>query len=201
MKVLIGCECSQVICAAFRRYGHEAYSCDLQPAYGSFPEYHLQGDIRDVYWDVSPDLFIAHPPCTYLSNAGSNLMFRGGHINSDRAALAREGFSLFTWCLSVPSPFVCVENPIPIKFCVPIPYDQIIQPYFFGHPYSKATCLWLRGLPPLESETQEVKKRSVWVHGWKSQQLRSQSFPGIADAMARQWGSLDPKHAIRGFIQ
>lgn len=201
MKVLIGCECSQVICAAFRRYGHEAYSCDLQPAYGSLPEYHLQGDIRDIYWDVSPDLFIAHPPCTYLSKVGAPLMYPGGMLDSGRAALARDAFKLFLWCLSVPSPFVCVENPIPMKAFVTLPYDQIIEPYFFGDPYSKATCLWLRGLPPLQSESQEIKKRTSWHDGWISAQLRSQSFPGIADAMARQWGSLDPKHAIRGFIQ
>lgn len=201
MKVLIGCECSQVICAAFRRYGHEAYSCDLQPAYGSFPEYLFQGDIRDVYWDVSPDLFIAHPPCTYLSKAGAQLMYPGGKLDSGRAALARDAFKLFLWCLSVPSPFVCVENPIPLKDFVPVPYDQIIEPYYFGESYSKATCLWLRGLPPLINETRKPFMCSVWTDKHRTQKLRSQTFLGIADAMARQWGVLDSKHAIRGFIQ
>lgn len=201
MKVLIGCECSQVICSAFRRYGHEAYSCDLQPAYGSLPEYHLQGYIQDVYWDVLPDLFIAHPPCTYLSKAGATLMYPGGKLDSGRASLARDAFKLFLWCLSVPSPFICVENPIPLKDFVTVPYDQIIEPYYFGEPYSKATCLWLRGLPPLINESKEIRIRQIWTDIHKTPKLRSQSFPGIADAMARQWGSLDPKNAIRGFIQ
>lgn len=200
MNVLIGCECSQVICSAFRKYGHDAYSCDLLPAYGDLPQYHLQGDIQDIYWDILPDLFIVHPPCTYLSRAGANHMFPGGKLNSERAALARHAFSFFLWCLSVPSPFICVENPIPMKEFVKIPYDQIIEPYFFGEPFSKATCLWLRGLPPLQSETREIKVRSSWTSIHKTAKLRSKSFPGIADAMARQWGCLDPESNIRGFI-
>lgn len=201
MRVLIGCECSQVICSAFRHYGHEAYSCDLLPSYGSFPEYHIQGDIREVYWKVKPDLFIAHPPCTYLSKAGANLMFPGGELNLERAAFARDAFIFFQWCLSAPSPFVCVENPIPMKFFVKVPYDQIIEPYYFGEPFSKATCLWLRGLPFLVNETREIRCRSSWTSVHKTAKLRSQSFCGIADAMARQWGCLDPKFAIRGFLE
>lgn len=196
MKVLIGCECSQVICSAFRAFGHDAYSCDLVPAYGPLTEYHIIGDVRDVYDSFKPDLFICHPPCTYLSKAGARFAFPGGILDEERYKKGLESADLFYWALSRDAPFVCVENPIPMKHLISVPYDQIIEPYFFGEPYSKATCLWLRGLPFLES-TERVKSIGSWTDLHKSPKIRSQSFSGIAAAMAEQWSDLFP---IRGFL-
>ena len=151
MRVLVGCECSQTITAAFRAAGHDAFSCDLAPAYGDLPQYHIQGDLREVYSFVNPELFIAHPPCTYLSRAGLFcLVDSSGSIKDwvryENGLLARD---FFLWCLSRPAPMVCIENPVPIRrYDLPEP-SQIVQPWYFGDPYTKQTCLWLRGLPEL----------------------------------------------------
>lgn len=144
MKVLVGCECSQVVMSAFRAAGHEAFSCDLQPAYGDFPQFHFQADLKEVYSYINPDLFIAHPPCTFLSKAAGHILFNKDHsikdyIRFEKGFLARD---FFLWCLSRPAPMVCVENPIPFKvFELPKP-SQLIQPFYYGHPYRKATYLW-----------------------------------------------------------
>lgn len=196
MKVLIGCECSQVVCSAFRAFGHDAYSCDLVPAYGSLPQYHIIGDVRDVFDSIKPDLFICHPPCTYLSIAGANLAFPGGILDNDRYLKGLEAAELFYWALSCKADFLCVENPIPMKHLIKVPYDQIIEPYNFGEPYSKATCLWLRGLPFLEG-TKKVKSISSWTDVHKTSRIRSRTFKGIAEAMAEQWSELP---VIRGFL-
>lgn len=196
MKILVGCECSQVVTAAFLARGHDAYSCDLQESYGDFPARHIVGDVRTVFFDVQPDLFIAHPPCTYLSTAGARHMYAGGRLDVSRAELAYQARDLFLWCLQAPAPMVCVENPIPLSEFMPIKYDQIIEPYFFGHPYSKATCLWLRGLPPLQSTKYIRHGVRSWVFSHRSQRLRSQTFSGIADAMADQWGDCKPIHGF-----
>ena len=151
MRVLVGCECSQTVVAAFRRLGVEAFSCDLAKSYGDYPEYHFQGDLREVYSFVNPDLFIAHPPCTFLSRAGLNrLVDSSGKIKDwvryEKGLLARD---FFLWCLSRPAKMLCVENPVPIRrFGLPVP-SQYIEPFYFGDPYSKHTALWLRGLPLL----------------------------------------------------
>ena len=188
MLVLVGCECSQIVTAAFIAAGHDAYSCDLEPSYGAYPERHFQGDIKEVYELVKPDLFICHPPCTYLSNVGTPLVFRrGGEIKDfvryEKGLFARD---LFLWALSRPCDMVAVENPIPMK-CWGLPKPtQYIEPYLFGDPYTKHTGLWLRGLPALVA-TDIVKPIGSWTHIHYSPRIRSQTFRGIAKAMAAQW--------------
>lgn len=187
MRVLVGCECSQVVTSAFRAGGHEAFSCDLASCYGSLREYHIQDDLRYAYKYIKPDLFIAHPPCTYLSHAGLCRLVVDGQVDSYRYELGLFARSFFSWCLSRPAPMVCVENPIPIKrFMLPRP-TQYVEPYYFGDPYTKTTCLWLRGLPPLQ-QTKVVRPVGQWVNVHRSQRLRSQTFPGLARAMVSQWG-------------
>ena len=188
MRVLVGCECSQTVTSAFRAAGHEAFSCDLAECYGSLPQFHLQGDLREVYDYIKPELFIAHPPCTYLSRAGlCNLVSANGHIKDyirfEKGLLARD---FFLWCLSRPASMVCVENPVPIRrFQLPTP-TQIIQPFYFGDPYTKQTCLWLRGLPPLQM-TDLVKPVASWTSVHKSPRIRSKTFDGVAAAMVSAW--------------
>lgn len=192
MRVLVGCECSQTVTAAFRERGVECFSCDLAPSYGDFPEFHLQGDVREVFGFVKPDLFIAHPPCTFLSNAAACRLY-DGHTHSiknlDRYNEGVKAADFWWWCYNRPC-FVAVENPLPMKvFKLPVP-DQVIQPYYFGEPFSKYTCLWLRGLPPL-NPTCFVKPVASWTNIYKTAKLRSKTFSGIAAAMAEQWGCLD----------
>ena len=195
MRVLVGCECSGVVSAAFRALGHEAYSCDIQPYYGA-SEYgrmhHIQRDIREVYDYIKPDLFICHPPCTYLSNAGACRLFpQKGTMDPERYNFGVAGAQFFEWCLNRPAPMICIENPIPSRvFKLPKP-TQIIQPYFFGEPYSKATCLWLRGLPPLQQTNLVRTVKGQWVFVHRSKRLRSQTFDGVALAMADAWGRGD----------
>lgn len=191
MRVLVGCECSQTVTVAFRARGIECFSCDLAPSYGDLPQFHFQGDIRDVFDFVKPDLFIAHPPCTYLSKVGSPHLFNPNHSikNYERYLLGLQAAEFWRWCYDRPC-FVAVENPIPIKlFKLPRP-DQIIQPFYFGDPYIKCTFLWLRGLPPLNPNC-FVEPVASWTNIHKSAKLRSKTFPGIAAAMAEQWGCLD----------
>lgn len=189
MRVLVGCECSQVVTSAFRFAGHEAFSCDLVPSYGSLPEYHFTGDLREVYDFVNPDLFIAHPPCTYLSHAGlCRLVDSSGQIKDwlryENGLLARD---FFLWCLSRPAKMVCVENPIPMRrFGLPVP-SQLVEPWYFGEPYTKITCLWLRGLPELPM-TCPVRPVGSWTDVHRSPRLRSQTFEGLASAMVEFWG-------------
>lgn len=179
-RVLIACERSQVLCSRFRHAGFAAFSCDILPSYGPCPEYHILGDAAKVIQE-SWDLVIAHPPCTYLTIAGAC------HNSSDPSRIdkgfkAAEFFMLF---YNLPIPH-CVENPLPQRrFKLP-PYSQIIQPFEFGHPYSKRTCLWLHDLPLLLS-TCFCPSHSSWVIKHRSSKLRSQTFTGIADAMVQQW--------------
>lgn len=219
MKVLVACEESQVVCSAFRAKGHEAYSCDLQPCSGGHPEWHIQGDVLHVlnascgfytqdgfyhYVDDVWDLVIAHPPCTYISKAGARHLYKqAGCLDPDRYRLGLDACSFFMmFLLYCDSPRICIENPTPLKvFDLPRP-NQIIQPYQFGHPYSKRTCLWLKGLPFLEftnvlheftpycpSNTSRYSKGCKGSKGVaRSSKLRSRTFEGIAAAMADQWG-------------
>ena len=172
MKVLVACEESQRVCTAFREKGHEAYSCDIQECSGGHPEWHIRGDALEalkggiiltddwVMHDIGKwDMLIAHPPCTYLSNAGACRLFKKidgvSWINADRFYKGLEAKEFFLKFLHADIPRIAVENPIPSKvFCLP-QYTQIIQPYFFGDPYEKKTCLWLKGIPPLE-ETKRI---------------------------------------------
>ena len=165
MKVLVACEESQRVCNAFRKLGHEAYSCDIIECSGGHPEWHILGDALKVIngncdfitqdeekhtiigkWD----LLIAHPPCTYLTNASAVRMRVKGEIVPERYAKAMEAKEFFMRFINADCDRICVENPVPLKIVDLPPYTQIIQPWQFGHPYSKRTCLWLKGLPKLE---------------------------------------------------
>lgn len=216
MKVLIACEESQTVCKAFRARGHEAYSCDIQEPSGGKPEWHILGDALEAIkggtivtmdgqtHDVGRwDLLIAHPPCTYLTNAGAVRMRRNGEIVPERYSLAMEAKAFFMEFYNADIPMIAVENPTPMKIVELPPYTQAIQPYEHGHPYSKRTCLWLKGLPKLYP-TQIVTNHEPYVNGGckdahgnyrrfqgrkeRDQKTRSKTFPGIAKAMAEQWG-------------
>jgi hypothetical protein len=210
MKVLIACEESQEVCKAFRALGHEAYSCDLQECSGGHPEWHLQKDATRAMWEGEPyfgmpwDLMIAHPPCTYLSRVGIRWMDRPG-----RKELRDNAIDFFRslWCGPVPK--VCIENPVPMQYVTDyIGYwDQKIQPYYFGDPAVKTTCLWLKGLPKLNGRPEVAANPKAFkpkpigytakgtpyyfsdrVSKKDQAKIRSKTFPGIARAMAEQWG-------------
>lgn len=195
MKVLVACEESQVVCKAFRDKGHEAYSCDIIPCSGGHPEWHIQDDVLKHLND-GWDLMIAHPPCTYLSNAGAVHYY--GKKAKDVNERFRNGFiakNFFMLLYLAPIEKICIENPQPLKaFCLPI-HSQVIQPYQFGHTVQKRTLLWLKGLPNLvpsniKDNPQSTKIAGNWFNkgGKNRQKNRSKTFQGIADAMANQWG-------------
>ena len=197
MRVLIACEESQTVCRAFRARGHEAYSADLQPCSGGHPEWHIQGDATALL-DDGWDLLIAHPPCTYLSNAGARWLFPGGILNEKRYQDGLMGRELFMKFLNCSIPRRCIENPIPSSIFMLPPHSQIVQPFHHGDPFRKATLLWLFGLEPLmptnNLRTGEPMGLNKNGNGWGSsggkerQKNRSKTFPGIAEAMAAQWG-------------
>ena len=183
MRVLVACEYSAVVRGAFRAKGHDAWSCDLLPTDGD-PEYHYQGDVFEVIgkgWD----LMIAHPPCTHLSVSGA-LWFK------DKLVEQGEALEFVRRLLDAPIDKIALENPISIISSRIRKPDQIIQPWQFGHGETKATCLWLKGLPKLVP-TDIVEGREARVHKmapspdrWKE---RSRTYQGIANAMADQWGA------------
>lgn len=187
MRVAILCEFSGVVRDAFRRRGHDAVSCDLLPT--ETPGPHIQGDCREYDWSEY-DLVIAHPPCTYLCNSG----VRWIHERPERMDNVREAAEFFTWCLNVPAKMVCVENPIMHRYATGLigrRYSQIVQPWMFGVPESKATCLWLRGLPPLRPTMVVSERRQrVWREPPSPDRWKRRSITplGIAEAMADQWG-------------
>ena len=215
---MIACEESQTECIAFRSLGCEAYSCDLQQCSGGHPEWHVVGDATsllrggqfhtqngDLHFVECWDLLIAHPPCTYLTNTGARHLWRGHQLQPDRVMLGIQARDLFLkfWWADIPK--VVVENPVPSKiFCLP-PYTQIVQPFWFGHPVTKKTCLWERGVPELIptnmvepvpgriiTRSDGTTRRTCWVMdvtGQDRAKLRSKAFQGMADAMALQWGS------------
>lgn len=191
MRVLVACEFSGVVREAFRTLGHDAWSCDLLPS--EIPGQHFHADVLAVlrYEMEEWDLMIAHPPCTRLANSGVRWVGeRALWLEVERAGL------FFKKLLNAPIPRVAIENPIPHRYAINVigrKYDQIIQPWQFGHGETKATCLWLKGLPLLQP-TNIVKGRTARVHHeppgpdrWKN---RSRTFQGIAEAMAEQWGAL-----------
>jgi hypothetical protein len=191
MRVLVACEFSGIVRDAFAARGHDAWSCDLLPS--ERPGNHIQGDVLDILGD-GWDLMIAHPPCTYLCRHRS----RWNKPEDEGARLEALGF--FTALLQAPIKRVCVENPIPLRKSMMPTYSQIIQPWQFGHDYSKATCLWLRGLPLLTpTDTVAITYYTTpngrrFTYGWyktpRNWRARSRTFQGIADAMADQWGGL-----------
>lgn len=212
MKVLVACEESQRVCTEFRKLGHEAYSCDIEPCSGGHPEWHIQDDVlpllngncdfKTVNGDMHRligkwDLIIAHPPCTYLSNAGARFLYPKGVLNEDRLKLGLEAKVFFMKIYNSDCEKIAIENPIPSKVYGLPKYTQTIQPYEFGHPYQKKTCLWLKGLKPLQptdvlpkEKRQSTKIAGNWFNkgGKERQKNRAKTFPGIAKAMAEQWG-------------
>lgn len=198
MKVLVACEFSGIVRDAFLERGHDAWSCDLLPS-ETGSNRHIRGDARAILNDGWDLLMVAHPPCTRLCNSGVRWLSvppPGRTLESMWLELA-EGASLFSAFLNAPIPRVCVENPVMHKhakalidgYCEPA---QSVQPWQFGHGETKRTCLWLRNLPPLKP-TNIVEGREARVHlmppGENRWRERSRFFPGIAAAMADQWGN------------
>ena len=170
MKVLVACEESQAVTIELRKLGHEAYSCDILPCSGGHPEWHLQQDVTELL-KMKWDMIIAFPPCTYMSNAGACRMYpTKGVVDQERykkAMAAKEFFLKFYNC---DCPRVAIENPVPMKIIGLPKKSQVIQPYEFGHPYTKKTYLWLKGLPKL-TPTNIVEPLGPYVCGnskiWK----------------------------------
>lgn len=211
MKILVACESSGSVREAFRARGHDAWSCDLLPADDGSP-YHIQADAIEVAYRGDWDLMIAHPPCTYMCNSGVRWLYNGrdmaGNLQIDQTRQHRmmKAGHFFMKLWEAPIPRIAIENPIMhrhVKFGVGIPrQSQTVQPWHFGDEAFKGTCLWLKGLEPLDTTTAlrltppkpgtpEHKRWSV-IHNaspgpdrWK---VRSKTFPGIAEAMARTWG-------------
>ncbi len=198
MNVLVACEFSGVVREAFRRRGHIAYSCDLLPALDGPTKAHYQCDVRHAIdnFGIAWDLIIAHPPCTYLAVSGARWWKDRKKEQAEAVEFAKE----LEWA----GTRTCIENPIGYLSTAWRKPDQIIQPWMFGHGETKATCLWIKGLPLLKP-TNIVEGRSPRVHhespgivnGLTRQQRRSITLQGIADAMADQWGTSDtpPAHS------
>lgn len=218
MKVLIACEESQRVCCAFRALGHESYSCDILEPSGGHPEWHIFGDVLKVLdgGDIVTmdgishsigkwDMIIAFPPCTYLTNAGARHLWKGGQLNRERYKKGLEAKQFFMQLYNTDCPRIAVENPTPSRIYDLPEKTQVIQPFMFGHPFSKRTLLWLKGLPKLEP-TILVEPERTWCpsgsyshkHNEKHKGMftkdraknRSKTFPGIAQAMADQWGGV-----------
>lgn len=209
LNILVACEESQAVCTAFRAKGHRAFSADIQECSGGHPEWHIKGDVSPLIngnceftlqngkkekqigkWD----LLIAHPPCTYLSNAGARHLWKNHKLNVERFKLGLEGKDFFMQFINADCEHIAVENPIPSKIYELPQYAQSIQPYEYGHPYSKKTCLWLKGLPKLIPTNiidvkQSTKVPGNWFNkgGKDRQKNRAKTFEGIAKAIADQW--------------
>ena len=206
MKVLIACEESQTVCKAFRERGHEAYSCDILEPSGGHPEWHIQGDALQAIDSQKWDLIIAHPPCTYLTVTGNRWfnVERYGDKAIHRYRYQEEAMEFFMEIAGADCERIAIENPVGIMSSRWRKSDQIIEPWQFGDPYEKKTCLWLKGLPKLiPTNIVNVPPRKTFASGksmpawyadaWRMPKaerakLRSKTFPGIAKAMAEQWG-------------
>ena len=201
MRVLVACESSGTVRDAFRARGHDAWSCDISEP-DSPSDFHITGDAVPLL-GLDWDLVIAHPPCTYLCNSGVR------HLHSDPSRWAKmvHGAALFRAFVDAPTPRLCIENPIMHGHAKALigcgKQDQTVQPWMFGHPETKATCLWLKGLPllaPTDNVKAEMMRlpasaRSRIHHMAPSKdrgKLRSITYPGIASAMASQWGGSAP---------
>ena len=200
-RLLVGCEESQRVCIAFREIGWEAYSCDLMPCSGGHPEWHIQDNV--LYHLEGWDMMILHPPCTYLSNAGARHLYKGGKLQEDRYKQGLLAKAFFMRLYNANCPRICIENPRPSNIYELPPATQLIQPCDFHgelNPYTKATLLWLKGLPPLKP-VEPVEPIGSWCRGRYAdleaartvvsrQIVRSKTFYGVAKAMAEQWGNL-----------
>lgn len=210
-KILLACEESQIVCKAFREKGHEAYSCDLLPCSGGHPEWHIQGDVLDIIND-GWDMGIFFPPCTYLSYAGMANWYDEG-----RAMKRIKAAEFFMQLWESPIEKICLENPQGVMSQIFRKPDMVIHPYYFGDRDMKRTGLWLKNLPKLyyqieddlfgkKTATQKPKPTLTYVRKktgkikksyWHDAQIlmsgyeRSKTFPGIAAAMAEQWGNLE----------
>lgn len=187
MRMLLACEESQEVCKAFRAMGHDAYSCDLLPCSGGHPEWHIQGDVV-LLLNQKWDMIIAFPPCTDLASSGARWF-------AEKRADGRQQRSIefFMQFANHDCPKICIENPVGIMSSIYRRPDQIVQPWQFGHGETKATCLWLKGLPPLiPTEIVAGREQRIWrlPPSADRAKLRSKTFPGIAQAMAAQWGNL-----------
>jgi len=197
MKILVACEYSGTVRDAFIRGGHESMSCDLLPT--DAPVQHYQGDVRDVL-DYPWDLMIAHPPCTDLAASGAAWFSKKRMAGAQQASA-----SFFLMLAKCDIPRIAIENPVCVMSSLWRKPDQVIQPWMFGHMEQKATCLWLKGLRTL-TPTNNVKEEMMKLprnqrerlhflppsqDRWK---LRSQTYQGIADAMAMQWGGTCEKN-------
>lgn len=202
LNVLIACEESQAECSAFRKLGHNAFSCDIQKCRrGGHPEWHIKGDVTPFLQGVTQfrtqdgrhhhlsrwHLIIAHPPCTYLCKVSSVQLVKGGEVDLDRLEKMMQARDFFFRCLNADAPFVAVENPLPMaRANLPKP-SCFIQPFWFGEPYSKKTLYWTKNLPPLMADAQAVDIKQ-YCHSSRGK-YRSRTFPKVAEAIARQWGN------------
>ncbi len=205
MKILIACEESQAVCKEFRKLGHEAYSCDILPCSGGHPEWHIQDDVLK-HLNEGWDLIIAHPTCTYLTNAAARHLYPKKVLNKERYKKGLEAKEFFMKLYNAPCKKVVVENPTPSKIFNLPKYTQVIHPYYFGDMFMKRTCLWIKGLPLLKHPNPSTLKKPepiyVMSNGKKAHFVdamgggknraknRSKTFPGIAKAMAEQWGAI-----------
>ena len=213
-RVLIACEESQEVCKAFRALGHEAYSCDLQACSGGHPEWHIMADAIDVAYSGQWDLMIGHPPCTFLSRAGQAWKGRKPEVAPYREAQAGKAIRFMIQLWNAPIDKIALENPVGLANTRWRKPTQIIHPYYFGDGEMKETCLWLKGLTRLnglhhiDKDRDKPKptpgKSRIGSDGKMKNQyfcgrmdnksgaakLKSKTFPGIARAMAEQWGRL-----------
>lgn len=228
MRVLVACEESQAVTKEFRKLGHEAFSCDLQECSGGHPEWHIHQSViplingRTTFRTADGvehnipdrwDMIIAHPPCTYLTNGGAVRMFRNEKkdyppygtfqmVNVERLKCGMQARDFFMLFMYADCERIAIENPIPMGVYMLEKPSQVIQPYMFGDPYSKKTCLWLKGLPLLQP-TNVLSEYQPFINGgggrlersnYKGKKFangscgRSKTFPGVAKAMAQQWG-------------
>lgn len=206
MKVLVACEESQAVCKEFRKLGHEAYSCDILPCSGGHPEWHLQQDVLPLLKEKW-DMIIAFPPCTYLTVTGNRWfnIDRYGEKAIQRHKDRKDAIDFFMVFANADCEKIAIENPVGIMSSEWRKPNQIINPWQFGDAFEKKTCLWLKGLPELTpTNIVEIPPRKKFDSGksmpyWYAEawhlpkeeraKLRSKTFPGIARAMAEQWGN------------
>lgn len=186
-KVLVACEFSQIVMTAFLEAGADAYSCDIIPSEGNYPERHFQMDALDCIKSQNWDLVIAHPPCTYLSNVTAPLIIKNGTINIERYNKMLEAKRFFLSFFEDYKGKLCVENPRPLTMANLPNYTQIVNPANFGSCYHKLICLWLRDLPPLLGYIDKNIYSKSWHYSHKGSHMRSRFFPEVAKAMAEQW--------------
>lgn len=220
MYVLVACEESQRVCKAFRDKGHIAFSCDIDDCSGGHPEWHIKQDVLPLLGGNCSfttcdgiehkvprkwDMILAFPPCTYLTVAGAARLYpTKGVLDMERYEKGKDAATFFNAILNADCEKIVVENPTPMKVFELPRYSQVIEPFMFGHPYKKRTCLWLKGVPELQPTEIITENIVSWVSGgskdrqgnarkrettnFRDAKTRSKTFEGIAKAMAEQWG-------------